>query len=183
MTIGGRNVSDKSGACGDGQRNSGSHVFLISLYSSTPAYVQYMSINSSRRKDFSIVAFDVHAGRSAIYDHRRALKASRLSLLNASRYSVAPRDVSFLPLLLHLFSLPLPPPLSLPFTFLLLYLSFVRALHIHIHKSRECARTCAYARRLNTYERLTRSERSTRPNYFKLSYNRIKLPIIGDCIA
>lgn len=162
--------------------NSGSHVFLISLYSSTPAYVQYMSINSSRRKDFSIVAFDVHAGRSAIYDHRRALKASRLSLLNASRYSAAPRDVSFLPLLLHLFS---PPPLSLslPFTFLLLYLSFVRALRIHIHKSRECARTCAYARRLNTYERLTRSERSTRPNYFKLSYNRIKLPIIGDCIA
>lgn len=112
MTIGVRNVSDKSGACGDGQRNSGSHVFLISLCSSTPAYVQYMSINSSRRKDFSIVAFDVHAGRSAIYDHRRALKASRLSLLNASRYSVAPRDVSFLPLLLHLFSLS-PPPLSL----------------------------------------------------------------------
>lgn len=124
--------------------------------------------------------FDVHAGRSAIYDHRRALKASRLNLLNASRYNVALRDISFFHLLFLCFSLFLS---SLPFTFLFLYLSFVRALHGHIHKSRKCMRTCAYARRLNTYERLTRIERSTRPNYFKLSYNRIKLPIIGDCIA
>lgn len=133
MTIGGRNVPDKSGACGDGQRNSGSHVFLISLYSSTPAYVQYMSINSSRRKDFSTVAFDVHAGRSAIYDHRRALKASRLSLLNASRYSVAPRDVSFLPLLLHLFSPPPSPPLSLFAFHVPSFVPVVRTCIAHTH--------------------------------------------------
>lgn len=129
-------MSDKSGACDeDGQRNSGSHVFLISLYSSTPAYVQYMSINSSRRKDFSIVAFDVHAGRSAIYDHRRVLKASRLSLLNVSRYSVAPRDVSFLPLLLHLFSLSLSLSLCLSRSFFCTCRSYVHCTYTYINRA------------------------------------------------
>lgn len=59
------------------------------------------------RRFVSIV--DVHAGRSAIYDHRRALKASRLSLLNASR-SVAPWEDVSLPFLypLSLFTFHVP---------------------------------------------------------------------------
>lgn len=136
----------------------------------------YMSINFGHRR-ISVPLWRACWPIGNLWSSKGA-KSIWLSLLNASRYNVALRDVSFLHLLFLCLSLS-----SLPFTFFLLYLSFVRALHEHIRKSRKCTRTCAYARRLNTYERLTRIERSTRPNYFKLSYNRIKLPIIGDCIA
>lgn len=130
-------INQERAATGNGIQEA---VFLISFYLSTPAYV-CMSINSGRRKDFSIVVLRRRA-RWPISNLRssKGAKSIQAESLKCEPQCCSSGLVSLL--LLH------PPPSlslshSLPFTFLLLYLSFVRALHIHIHKLRECTRTCA----------------------------------------
>lgn len=49
----------------------------------------------------------------------------------------------------------------------------------------ECEEICSTTDVLKARHRSRAQQRieKRRPNYLKLSYNRIKLPIIGDCIA
>lgn len=112
----------------------------------------------------------VHAGQSVIYDHRRALKASRLSLLNASCVTLLLGTSLFYP-----FFVP-----SLFTSYVPLLVHVVRCTHTDISSR---VRVQKWDVLIHTRETLEERSRSTRSNYFKLSYNRIKLPIIGDCIA
>lgn len=109
-------------------RNSKSCLALVVVHTRAPAYIRPSSAFAEK---ISVSSFHVGVyGQSVIYDHRRALKASRLSLLNV-RYSVCSSGrLLFYPFFaLSLFTFYVPPPIHV-----------VRCMRTHVN-SREYTRT------------------------------------------
>lgn len=113
--------------CAVGKRNSTSCLALFVYVRSSSVFAEKISVSS-----LHVDMHHVHAGQSVIYDHRRALKASRLSLLNAS-YSVCSSGR----LLIYPFF-----ALSLFISYVTLLVHVVRYTCTHVN-SREYTRTRA----------------------------------------
>lgn len=121
-------MTETNRECAMWKRNSKSCLALVVYTYVRPSstFAEKISVSSLH------VGVHVHAGQSVIYDHRRALKASRLSLLNACCYSVCSsgRLLFYPSFALSLFTFYVPPPVHV-----------VRCMCTHVN-SREYTRTC-----------------------------------------